>query len=71
MKNAGIVLAVIGLIMMLYTGYNYVTEKPVVDIGKLKINKEEKHTVRWSPLVGGILFIGGLLIMISTPKKEA
>ena len=69
MKNVGIVLAVIGLIMMLYTGFNYVTAKRVVDIGPLKVNKEQNHFVGWSPILGVILLIGGVVFIVTNRKK--
>jgi len=69
MKNTGIILVVIGLIMMLYTGFNYVTEKRVADIGPIKIDKEQNHFVRWSPIVGVILLIGGVAFMVTNRKK--
>ena len=47
-KNTGIILIVIGMIMMIYTGFNYVTTKKVVDLGPIEINKETNHPV---PLV--------------------
>lgn len=69
MRSAGILLIVIGVLMMIYTGFNYVTEKRVVDVGPLKVNKEENHPVRWSPIVGGILLIGGIAMMLTNKKK--
>lgn len=69
MKNVGIVLVIIGLIMTLYTGFNYVTEKRVVDIGPLKVNKEENHPVRWSPIIGVVLLIGGAALYAVNRKK--
>ena len=69
MKNAGIILIVIGLIMMLYTGFNYVTEKRVVDIGPIKVDKEQNHWVGWSPAVGVILLVGGIVIFVTNSKK--
>lgn len=63
MKNLGIVLIVLGLIMMLITGFNFVTKKKVVDLGPVEINKEESHPVQWSPIVGGILLVGGIVVM--------
>ncbi len=68
MKNLGIVLVVIGIIMMLITGFNVITKKKVVDLGPIEINKEEKHPIQWSPIVGGILLVGGIVI-IATGKK--
>jgi hypothetical protein len=68
MKNVGIVLVVLGIIMMLITGFNVVTKKKVVDIGPLEINKEEKHPIQWSPIIGGVLLVGGIVI-IATGKK--
>lgn len=68
MKNVGIVLVVLGIIMMLITGFNLVTKKKVVDLGPIEINKEEKHPIQWSPIVGGILLVGGIVI-IATGKK--
>jgi hypothetical protein len=68
MKNVGIVLVVLGIVMMLITGFNVITKKKVVDIGPIEINKEEKHPIQWSPIIGGVLLIGGIVI-IATGKK--
>ncbi len=67
-RAIGIILLVIGLLMMLYTGFTFVTKKKVVDAGPIEINKEEKHPVSWSPIVGGILLVGGI-VLIATNKK--
>ncbi len=69
-KNAGIVLVIIGIIMMAYTGFNYVTTKKVVDIGPIQINKEENHPVSWSPIIGVILLAGGIVIIATSKNKS-
>ncbi len=43
MKTLGIILLALGLIMTVFTGFNLMTKKKVVDIGKLEINKEENY----------------------------
>jgi uncharacterized membrane protein YdcZ (DUF606 family) len=67
-KRIGIVLIVIGIIMVAYTGFNLVTTKKVVDLGPIKIDKEENHPVQWSPIVGAALLVGGILIVILDKK---
>jgi len=44
-KTIGIVIMVIGLVMTLYTGFNYVTREKVVDIGDIEItaDKDNRH----------------------------
>lgn len=69
MKNTGIVLIIIGILMMIYTGFNYVTEKRVVDLGPLKVDKEQNHAVRWPPIVGGVILVAGIAILLSNRKK--
>jgi hypothetical protein len=68
MKNLGIILLVVGALMMAITGFNYVTKEKVVDLGPLEINKERNHPIQWSPIVGGILFIGGIIALASRRK---
>jgi len=68
-KTTGIVIIVIGLLMMLYTGFNYVTTKNVVDLGPLQVNKTENHPVQWSPIVGGLLLVVGVVIVATAKKK--
>lgn len=70
MKNLGIVLIVIGLVMMLITGFNVITKKKVVDLGPVEINKEENHPIQWSPIVGGILLAGGVVLMVTNKDKK-
>ncbi len=68
MKTFGIVLIALGMVMMIYTGFNYITTKKVVDIGPVQVDKKENHPVQWSPIVGGVLLLGGI-IMLASGKK--
>lgn len=69
MRTTGIVLIVIGALMMIYTGFNYVTEKKVLDVGPIEVNKQENNPVRWSPIIGGVLLVAGLIAVVSNKKK--
>jgi hypothetical protein len=69
MKTFGIVLIAIGVIMTVFTGFNIITEKEVLDVGPLEINREEKTPVYWSPLTGLILAgIGGIVAFAGRKK---
>ena len=67
-RTTGLVLIIIGILMIAYTGFNYITTKRVVDLGPLKINKEENHPVQWSPIVGVVLLIGGIVVFARDKK---
>ncbi|MCW3072498.1 MAG: hypothetical protein JWO44_2388 [Bacteroidetes bacterium] len=68
MKTLGIILIVVGGLMMVITGFNYVTKEKVVDLGPLEINKEKSHPVQWSPIIGGVLLVGGI-VALAVKKK--
>ncbi len=69
MKTFGIILIVIGIIMTVFTGFNVITKKEVLDIGPLEVNKEEKTPIYWSPITGLVLAgIGGLVVFAGRKK---
>lgn len=68
-KTIGIVMAIVGILMMIYTGFNYVTKEKVVDFGPMEMSVEESHPVQWSPIVGAILLVGGIVLVVIDKKK--
>jgi uncharacterized membrane protein YdcZ (DUF606 family) len=70
-KTIGIAFMVIGVLMIAYTGFSYVTTKKVVDLGPIQIEKKENHPIQWSPFIGVILLIGGIVIISVDKKVEA
>ncbi len=69
MKNLGIVLLVVGLVMTVFTGFNVITKKKVVDLGPVEVNKEEKTPIYWSPITGGVLAVAGLVVILMGKRK--
>ena len=68
-KTIGIVILVVGLLMTLYTGFNYVTREKIVDLGSVEITADKEHTASWSPLIGlGIMVIGGVVFIMAKKK---
>lgn len=70
MKNLGIVLIVIGIVLAIYTGFTFFTKEKVVDLGPVEINKEKPHHINWSPILGIVLIgVGGLIVWQSNKNK--
>jgi hypothetical protein len=70
MKALGIVLIAAGIVLMIITGINVTREEKVLDLGKVEINKETTTPISWSPILGGILLVGGIAVLL-TSKKTA
>lgn len=62
------VLIVLGILMMAYTGFNFVTKEKVVDLGPIEISQKNNHPVQWSPILGVALLIGGAFLTLSNKK---
>ncbi len=71
MKNVSIVIVALGLLITLFTGFNYVTREKVVDIGELEISVDKNNSVAWSPLLGiAMIIIGGGIYLYGAKKKS-
>jgi uncharacterized membrane protein YidH (DUF202 family) len=64
----GIVLVVVGVIMIAYTGFNYVTTETLVDVGPIQIETEKNNFVQLSPIVGGIALVVGIFLLFTNKK---
>jgi drug/metabolite transporter (DMT)-like permease len=71
MKIFGIILIVAGVLMLVYKGFNVQTEKKVVDIGPVEINKKENRWIGWPTYLGAIAIAGGVVLLIADKKKTA
>jgi len=68
-KIIGLVIIAIGLVMTLYTGFNYVTKEKVAEIGNIEITTDNDHTASWSPFIGiGVMVIGGVVFLYGKKK---
>jgi uncharacterized membrane protein YidH (DUF202 family) len=70
MRIIGIVLIVIGVIALLYGGIKYTRKKKVLDIGPIEATAERRHTIPLPPVVGVIALVGGIVMVLYTPKVK-
>lgn len=70
MKTIGIVLIVAGIAMLIFRGFSVQTEKKVVDVGPLEVNKKENKWIGWPVYAGGIAILAGVLLVAGNRKKN-
>lgn len=69
MKTTATVILIIGILITIFAGYNFVTQEKVVEIGQLEITKKKSHIMQWSPAIGiVVMLIGGGLLFYSAKK---
>jgi hypothetical protein len=56
--------------MTVFTGFNVITTKKVVDLGPIQIDSKERTPIYWSPITGGVLAVAGLIILVTGRKKS-
>jgi uncharacterized membrane protein len=66
---AGIILIVIGIVAFAYQGITYTTKEKVVDIGPIQMTAEKTKTLPISPIVGGVVLVGGIALLVMGNRK--
>ena len=69
MKTFGIILIVVGIAMIPIRGFSVVTEKEVVDIGPLEVNKKENKWIGWPTYAGAAVAIVGVVMVMADRRK--
>jgi hypothetical protein len=69
MKTFGIILIVVGIAMILIRGISVPTEKKVLDVGPLEVNKQENKWVGWPTYAGAAVAIVGVVMILSDRRK--
>lgn len=71
MKALGFVLVILGILALVYGGVTYNRERTVVDLGPIKATATEQRNIPFSPIVGGIAIVGGLVMLMSQRRRSA
>jgi UDP-N-acetylmuramyl pentapeptide phosphotransferase/UDP-N-acetylglucosamine-1-phosphate transferase len=69
LQVAGLILIVLGIISFTYQGINYTTHKKVVDIGPIQASTTEHKTIPLPPVLGGLAFVGGIVLLVAGRKE--
>ena len=68
-RTLGAVLLILGVVMLIWTGFSYTKKEKVVDAGPVQISADKEKTVNWPPYAGGILAVAGIVLLIAPGKK--
>lgn len=69
MKKAAMLILVLGVLITVFAGYNFVMQEKVVEIGQLEITKKKNNIMQWSPVIGiVVMLVGGGLLFYSAEK---
>ena len=65
----GVVLIVLGIVAFAYQGITYTSREKIIDIGPIKATADTQKTIPLSPLLGGLAFVGGIVLVVVGAKK--
>jgi len=69
-KALGILLLVVGIVMLIWTGFTYTKKEKVIDAGPIQVSADREKTVMWPPYAGGILVVGGIILLLTAKKTD-
>jgi hypothetical protein len=66
----GIALIVLGIVAFGYQGITYTSREKIIDIGPIQATADTRKTIPLSPLLGGLAFVGGIVLVVVGAKKS-
>jgi hypothetical protein len=66
----GILLAVLGILALVYQGFNYTHEQKVLDVGPIHATRDDTQHISVPPIVGGLAYSVGLHCSSSVRSKK-
>ena len=71
MKVLGMVLVAVGLVALLYGGFQYTNREKVIDAGPIQVSRDKTHSVPISPIAGVVCIVAGAGLMMMTGKATS
>jgi len=68
-KTVGLILIIIGIAMLVWTGFTYTKKEKIVDAGPIQISADKEKSVNWPPYVGGIILVAGVFVFVASKRK--
>ena len=68
-RTLGIILIVVGIAMLIWTGFSYTKKEKIVDAGPIQISADKEKSVNWPPYAGGIILVAGVIVFVVSKKK--
>lgn len=68
-RTIALVMIVLGIAMLVWTGFTYTQREKVVDAGPIQISADKEKSVNWPPYVGGIILVAGVVILTTSKKS--
>lgn len=69
-KTIGTILIIIGIVLLVWTGFTYTQKEKVVDAGPIEITADKEKSVNWPPYLGVIVLVGGAFLFFSSKKRS-
>lgn len=69
-KSLGVLLIVVGLIMLVWSGFTYTKKEKIIDAGSIQITADKQETVNWPPYVGAIAMVAGVVIYMAARRRQ-
>jgi len=69
-KSVGYVLVVVGLVVMIWGGFGFKTRETIIDLGPIHATKETTHPLPYAPIIGGLVFVGGIAVILSGRRRS-
>ncbi|WP_293313898.1 hypothetical protein [Pedobacter sp. UBA5917] len=69
-KTVGLILIVVGIAMLIWTGFSYTKKEKIVDAGHIQISADKEKSVNWPPYAGGIILVAGVFVFVAAKNKK-
>ncbi|MCX2491976.1 hypothetical protein OQX63_00745 [Pedobacter sp. PF22-3] len=69
-RTLGIILMVVGIAMLIWTGFSYTKREKIVDAGPIQISADKEKSVNWPPYAGGIILVAGVIVFVTSRNRK-
>ncbi len=66
----GILLAVLGILALVFQGVNYTRREKVIDVGPIHATRDENKHFSVPPIAGGLMLAGGIVLLVVGAKQR-
>jgi uncharacterized membrane protein len=67
----GIALIVLGIVAFAYQGITYTSREKIIDVGPIQATADTQKTIPLSPLLGGLVLVGGIALVVVGAKTSS